>query len=244
MAAPPTKALPSRANVRCPSRCRATVDEQPAGRGDRRRAAVGQQETARAVGDLGQTRRVAALAEQRRLLVAAQGGDGQRLAETTKPASRRSPRSCRQPRAAPRGARRTAPSAPRPRRRCGCRRAVCAKRWSRRSRAAGRRSGSRRARNRPCRRRARRGGRAPRRRRYAPGSSAAWWPRSRDRSTSPVRSRTNGSWPATRSSRHSSAVRRSCQTMAGATGSPPARSHTTVVSRWLAMATAATCAAL
>jgi hypothetical protein len=42
---------------------------------------VGQQKAARAVGDLGQARRVAALTEQRRLLVAAQGGDGQRLAE-------------------------------------------------------------------------------------------------------------------------------------------------------------------
>ena len=35
------------------------------------------------------------------------------------------------------------------------------------------------------------------------------------------------------------AVRRHCHTMAGATGWPVSRSHTTVVSRWLVMPTAA-----
>ena len=38
-------------------------------------------------------------------------------------------------------------------------------------------------------------------------------------------------------------VRRSCHTMAGWIGAPLRRSHTTVVSRWLAMPTAATSAA-
>ena len=50
-------------------------------------------------------------------------------------------------------------------------------------------------------------------------------------STRPVRSLIHGSsawrW------RQKSAVRRSCQTMAGATGRPPARSQSTTVSRWL-----------
>ena len=36
-----------------------------------------------------------------------------------------------------------------------------------------------------------------------------------------------------------SAVRRSCQTMALASGTPVARSHSSVVSRWLVMPTAA-----
>ena len=39
-------------------------------------------------------------------------------------------------------------------------------------------------------------------------------------------------------------VRRSCHTMAGWIGAPLRRSHTTVVSRWLAMPTAATSAAV
>ena len=47
--------------------------------------------------------------------------------------------------------------------------------------------------------------------------------------------RTSASAPAPRSSSQNSAVRRSCQTMAGATGTDVARSHTIVVSRWLAM---------
>ena len=49
-------------------------------------------------------------------------------------------------------------------------------------------------------------------------------------STNPVRSPIHGSsaWR----SRQKSAVRRSCQTIAEATGRPPARSHSTTVSRW------------
>ena len=45
-------------------------------------------------------------------------------------------------------------------------------------------------------------------------------------------------WP--RSSRQRPTVRRSCQPSAGPTGSPVARSHTTVEQRWLAMPTAST----
>ena len=51
--------------------------------------------------------------------------------------------------------------------------------------------------------------------------------------TSPVRSRTSGSWPAARSSSQRSAVRRSCQTSARWIGSPVAGSQATTVSRWL-----------
>ena len=46
--------------------------------------------------------------------------------------------------------------------------------------------------------------------------------------TRPVRSRTSSAGNAA----HRSAVRRSCQTIAGCTGRPVARSHTMVVSRW------------
>ena len=54
--------------------------------------------------------------------------------------------------------------------------------------------------------------------------------------TSPVRSRIkSGS-----SSRQRAAVRRSCQTIAGATGRPVARSQSSVVSRWFVIATRST----
>ena len=46
---------------------------------------------------------------------------------------------------------------------------------------------------------------------------------------------TRASWPAALSSRAASAVRRSCQTIALCSGLPVARSHTSVVSRWLVM---------
>ena len=58
-------------------------------------------------------------------------------------------------------------------------------------------------------------------------------------SSRPVCSVTRSSWPAARSASQRSAVRRSCQTIAGATGWPVARSHSTTVSRWLVMPTAA-----
>ena len=54
--------------------------------------------------------------------------------------------------------------------------------------------------------------------------------------TSPVRSRIrSGS-----SSRQRAAVRRSCQTIAGATGRPVTRSHSNVVSRWFVIAIVST----
>ena len=62
--------------------------------------------------------------------------------------------------------------------------------------------------------------------------------------TRPVTSRTRSSWPTSRRRRQSSAVRRSCQTIAGAIGSSVRRFHSTSVSRWLVMPIAATSRAL
>lgn len=62
--------------------------------------------------------------------------------------------------------------------------------------------------------------------------------------TSPVRSRTASSRPSARSRSQMASVRRSCQTMALKMGRPVARSHTTVVSRWLVMPSAAMSAAV
>ena len=56
--------------------------------------------------------------------------------------------------------------------------------------------------------------------------------------TRPVRARTRSAG----SSAQRSAVRRSCQTMAGWTGRPVRRSHTTVVSRWFVIPRANTSA--
>ena len=47
------------------------------------------------------------------------------------------------------------------------------------------------------------------------------------------------SWPSSFSAWDISAVRRSCQTIAGATARPVLRSHSTTVSRWLVMPMAA-----
>src|SRR3954463_6016687 len=55
----------------------------------------------------------------------------------------------------------------------------------------------------------------------------------------PVFAEIAGSWPSLLSRAQMSAVRRSCQTMARCTACPVARSHTTVVSRWLVMPIAA-----
>ncbi len=55
----------------------------------------------------------------------------------------------------------------------------------------------------------------------------------------PVLAEIAGSWPSRFSLAQMSAVRRSCQTMARWIGCPVARSHTTVVSRWLVMPIAA-----
>ena len=69
----------------------------------------------------------------------------------------------------------------------------------------------------------------------------SWWPRNRDRSAGRC-ARCTSSLMARRprALRHSSAVRRSCQTMACGPAAPVARSHSTVVSRWLVMPMAAT----
>ena len=56
---------------------------------------------------------------------------------------------------------------------------------------------------------------------------------------SPVFAEIAGSWPSAFSLAQMSAVRRSCQTMARWIACPVARSHTTVVSRWLVMPIAA-----
>ena len=85
------------------------------------------------------------------------------------------------------------------------------------------------------------GARAQRRRRCR-AATAAWCPRSTDRAPGPVRALNSSSCHAAFSSAQTSAVRRSCQTIALCSGLPVARSHTSVVSRWLVMPMAATCA--
>ena len=55
----------------------------------------------------------------------------------------------------------------------------------------------------------------------------------------PVLAEIVGSWPSLFNLAQMSAVRRSCQTMARCTAWPVARSHTTVVSRWLVIPIAA-----
>ena len=55
----------------------------------------------------------------------------------------------------------------------------------------------------------------------------------------PVLAEIVGSWPSPFNLAQMSAVRRSCQTMARCTALPVARSHTTVVSRWLVIPIAA-----
>ena len=56
----------------------------------------------------------------------------------------------------------------------------------------------------------------------------------------PVFPVTSGASPALMSASQTSDVRRSCQTIAGAIGSPVRRSQMTVVSRWFVTPTAAT----
>src|SRR5256885_1377577 len=60
----------------------------------------------------------------------------------------------------------------------------------------------------------------------------------------PVLAEISGSWPSAFNLAQMSDVRRSCQTMARCTACPVARSHTTVVSRWLVMPIAAMSCAL
>ena len=78
----------------------------------------------------------------------------------------------------------------------------------------------------------------------APGTwssnHASLVPEKYESSTKPVLAAIPGAWPAARRASQNPLVRRSCQTMAGATGSPVWRSHSTVVSRWLVMPRART----
>ncbi len=73
-------------------------------------------------------------------------------------------------------------------------------------------------------------------------SQASLVPEKYGSSSRPVRRATSGSSPSALRRAQASAVRRSCHTIAGATGRPFARSHSTVVSRWFVMPTAATSA--
>ncbi len=77
---------------------------------------------------------------------------------------------------------------------------------------------------------------SPARVRARAAATRASSPRSTGRATSPVRSRISSA----SSSRQRSAVRRSCQTIAGATGLPVARSQSSVVSRWFVIAIVST----
>ena len=81
----------------------------------------------------------------------------------------------------------------------------------------------------------------PARRRRCPAARRAWWRRNRDRSSRPVRcGEQRLARPRRAAARNASAVRRSCQTMARCTARPVARSHSSVVSRWLVMPMPAT----
>ncbi len=123
-----------------------------------------------------------------------------------------------------------------------CRTAGCGWRWRRRWRRCRprcRRSGSTAPSCRPCRRRGR-DGRPGGRGRRARRSQAILVAVKYGSSTRPVVARTKGRWPASASSAHRAAVRRSCQTMARCRGRPVERSKATRVSRWLVMPMAAT----
>ena len=122
--------------------------------------------------------------------------------------------------------------------------AACGSRWSRRSRGRRRRPAGE-VPQQPASRSCRRPARRSRARSRAPGT---WSSSQRDLGPGEVgrqrqarrasRRRSRPASPA--SSRTSASVRVSCQTIALWTGSPVARSHTTVVSRWLVMPIAAT----
>ena len=139
---------------------------------------------------------------------------------------------------------RTAPADRRPSRRDGCRTAACGRRWWRRSRAPRRRSAATAGNCPPCRTPA------------CPASAAARAPSTwsssqrdlgrgeiRDRARRPVRAAISAPCPARSSRSQTAAVRRSCQTMALWIARPVRRSHTTTVSRWLVMPSAAMSAA-
>ena len=150
-------------------------------------------------------------------------------------------RCCRGLRAAARfGHAEQAAAARRPSAARGCRTATCGWRWWRRSRGPRRRSAATAGSSRSSRRRARRARLARAHRRHCRASRRSWSPRNRGRAAGRCVRRTSGSAPSAFSSAHTSAVRRSCQTIARWIGSPVARSQTTTVSRWLVMPIAAT----
>ena len=122
------------------------------------------------------------------------------------------------------GRRRTGQAARDPSRRPGASTASSATRWCDRRRAPRRGSDSTPASYRSCRTR------DPARRRDR-AASAASTPRSRG--LAPTRCARGSALRG--SAAQAAAVRRSCHTMAGCSGRPVTRSHTTVVSRWLVM---------
>ena len=89
-----------------------------------------------------------------------------------------------------------------------------------------------------------RSARCPRAWRHYRGSRRSWSPRNRDRAAARFARGPAPRRPCAFRRAHSSAVRRSCQTIARWIGSPVARSQTTIVSRWLVMPMPATAARL
>ena len=222
-AAPPTSTDPSAANCgRAPGGVAAAVFSRPCGDRPGELADVREDERPGAVGRLHLAGREAALAEERRLLVAGDAGERHGRAEQRSPRRRRRQEGTTVGRIdAVDGEELEQLVVPGPRLEVEQHRA-------RRVREVGdvrrsRRSGSRRSRSRPSRRRAPRCGRVRPARIHSSFVAEKYGSQTR-----PVRSRTSSAG----SSAHRAAVRRSCQTIAGCTGRPLARSHTTVVSRW------------
>ena len=112
---------------------------------------------------------------------------------------------------------------------------ACGWHWSRRSHGPCRRSGATAGSSRSCRRPARPSRPRRARPRRSSGSRRSWCRRNRDRAAGRSSPRPSSRGRRVFSSAHIGEVRRSCQTMALCTGLPVARSHTTVVSRWLVM---------
>ena len=233
---PADSIMASTPQVGRPARCQATIGKVPAGA-----AAAAGRATRPPVhrssmppgpeGRLGQPGPGAALADQRGLLVAGDAADGRGAREGRGLARRRRTESTIVAAAWPAGMRRRSSTRSSQSQRCPVRRpARSPRRWWRRSRAG-------------------------RTRRRPPASVQATQVSTVPKQSSLGRPRRSGSTSsrmaaslvadALGASRKPSAcrvrqvptVRRSCQPMAGATGRPVARSHTTVVARWLAMPT-------
>ncbi len=160
--------------------------EEPVLAGDGLGARLVEQKTARPVGVFGLAGLGAALAEQRRVLVARDAGHGDGRAQHLGIGLAKQPGRRAGSRAGPHAARRAAPASRRSSPACGGRRASSGSRSSRRSRGRGRPSGS----TGPSCRRSRRPARPPQpgraRRRRGPGARPAWCPRSTGRA--PARS--------------------------------------------------------